>query len=246
MGLSLVKHTPWGLPVFRRPRDRAEMVFIPAGSFTRGNDQDPTARPMRRIHLGGFFMDLEPVTQVRFEQFVQSQSVLQSERGFLPVQASSRRTAEPDEPVVGVSWFAAMAYAKWVGGTLPTEAQWEKAARGDHDERHHPQGQPPQAEQIPVSPWGLRICHRLEWCRDAYAAEAYRQSGLIYDPFNAPRREEDRVFRGHDPAQGWEDYSLTARLRLNPLTGALARPVGFRVVIALPGPTTTDSGGSHR
>lgn len=146
---------------------RVNMVQIPAGEFLMGsNDNDQNAdkgeKPQHRVYLPDYFIDRTPVTNAQFRRFVDAggyeesvywQEAIQANRwadGKIKDGWSDEPRAVPefwddakwngeDYPVVGVTWYEAMAYARWAGKQLPSEAQWEKAARGT-DGRIYPWG----------------------------------------------------------------------------------------------------------
>ncbi len=98
-------------------RDEGEipgMVLIPAGEFQAGSDENNDERPVHKVYLDAFFMDIHEVTQKDYKSVM------------------GKRSSEfrgPDLPVERVTWFEAREYCKKVGKRLPTEAEWEKAAR---------------------------------------------------------------------------------------------------------------------
>ena len=118
--------------------DTAPMVLIPAGEFQMGSGPHTTGnaktRPMHVVYLDAFYIDKYEVTLGQYNQFV-----LATNHHPLPdwVYRYSRTDAHP---VVGISWEDAMAYAKWAGKRLPTEAEWEKAARGGLVQKNHAWG----------------------------------------------------------------------------------------------------------
>lgn len=122
------------------PVDGAEMVYVPAGSFVMGADPseipDATRKyfenaPRRRVTLSGFWIYKNVVTVAQYRAFCNA-------TGYsMPIAPAWGW--KDDNPIVDVSWYDAMSYARWAGVALPTEAQWEKAARGS-DGRAYPWG----------------------------------------------------------------------------------------------------------
>ena len=102
------------------------MVYVPDGYFVMGNDDSlaEEEKPAHQVYVKDFFIDKYEVSNRDYEIFLQ-------ETGHpIPKYWYDERFNEPDHPVVGVSWEDAAAYAKWAHKRLPTEAEWEKAARG--------------------------------------------------------------------------------------------------------------------
>ena len=172
----------------------ANMVLIPAGEFQMGSDNgERDEKPVHTVYLDAFYMDKHEVTVAEYKQFVET-------TGHRPLPESVMRTSPTDQhPVVQVSWHDAMAYAKWAGKRLPTEAEWEKAARGGliaqdypwgdaidannanynkntksgaHDERTTPVG------AYPANGYGLHDMsgNVAEWCLDTYQRKFYAEA----------------------------------------------------------------------
>lgn len=123
------------------PRDLEEMVLVPAGAFTMGGDGEYDGKPIHQVKLSAFWIGKYPVTNGRYAAFVAAtgHAAPRHWRGNQPLPVLR------NHPVVYVSWHDAVAYCTWLTELrgkvvrLPTEAEWEKAARGS-DGRSYPWG----------------------------------------------------------------------------------------------------------
>jgi len=110
------------------------MVYVPAGRFLMGSEQgEDDERPAHEVSLDAFWIDQTEVTNAQYDRCVADGECAQSE------YANDGDFNAGEQPVVGVNWSDAKAYCAWAGGQLPTEAQWEYAARGE-DSSTYPWG----------------------------------------------------------------------------------------------------------
>ena len=137
-----------------------EWVKIPAGEFTMGGNDYGDEKPPHQVHVKGYWIGKTPVTNAQFEKFIATGGYFQREywtdEGWLWLSAQSRRQPpywsdvnwnEPMQPVVGVTWYEAVAFCSWINCRLPNEAEWEKAARGI-DKRRYPWGDKTPNEKL--------------------------------------------------------------------------------------------------
>jgi len=222
-------------------KDGAPAVLIPPGAFVMGDDEES---PRREIFVDGFMLDQYEVTVARYAAFLQATGNIKPPEEWETVDLKSGA----DLPVVGVDWQDANGYCRWAGKRLPTEAEWEKAARSA-DGREYPWGNdaptPDHARfgksyQNPVykdgvarvgsyskgtSPFGI---HDLsgnvsEWVADWFSEGFPR--GDLRNP-KGPDNGTGKVLRGggwYDPA---ERITTTKRFHASP--GYRSVDVGFR------------------
>ncbi len=189
----------------KTPIDGREMVLIPAGEFQMGsNDPDAAAnqKPVHTVFVDAFYMDTHEVTNADYQRFVVANPEWQKERIAATYHygdylkhwdGNTYPAGKGDHPVVHVSWYAAMAYAKWAGKRLPSEAEWEKAARGGLVGMKYPAGDSLSAADAnydrqvgdtkgvgayPANGYGLydMAGNVWEWCLDVYDADFYGSS----------------------------------------------------------------------
>ncbi|MBI5831301.1 MAG: SUMF1/EgtB/PvdO family nonheme iron enzyme [Armatimonadetes bacterium] len=263
-----------GLPLRVRHRgDGAEMVLVPAGVFVRGSDQgEPNQQPARDIWLDAFYIDVYPICNERYQGFVEFINATDDHRNCYPAEHLSSVTRElnhtprmcahwvrgyngerhkrlgtPNQPVVTITWYDAYAYAGWAGKSLPTEAQWEKAARGA-DGRLFPWGErwdptclnaglrancTTAVDAFPQgrSPYGVydMLGNVWEWCIDRYDRRGY-VNGSNRNPIG-PASGLDRVCRGGAWNYIREYAAATVRHAFGP--SEAYDFVGFRTVLSI-------------
>ena len=127
------------------------MIYIPAGEFIMGSDTGkPDQSPAHIVYLDAYYIDENPVTNEEYLKFWEAPDGGNKSK-FTPEDFPNdpwpeRAYRKPRHPVVGVSWIMARKYAQWAGKRLPTEAEWEKAAKGN-TQRKYPWGDTPPEYQ---------------------------------------------------------------------------------------------------
>jgi formylglycine-generating enzyme required for sulfatase activity len=179
--------------VGKAPAEEPGMVYVPAGEFVMGDDYGEFDEvPRHTVYLDAFYIDKYEVNNEEYRRCVKARKCTRS------YADRDRRYNAPKHPVVSISWFDAQNYCKWVGGKrLPTEAEWEKAARGT-DERRYPWGNEFKRECVNLrgdvdgykytSPVGTFPCgaspygamdmagNAWEWCEDWWDDKYYAVS----------------------------------------------------------------------
>ena len=230
-----------------------DMVFVPAGEFRRGSDDGPNdEQPARALYLPDFWIDRHEVTNEQYGKFLawMQQTKDHSKchpnepknKDHVPAYWNDSTWNQPNQPVVGVDWYDAYSYAAWARKRLPTEAEWEKAARG-LDNRKFPWGnawddananaQRKRQTTVEVgtfaggaSPYGAMDVtgNVAEWCADWHDANYY-QSAPDANPKGAPSGTF-RIVRGGSFFNLANECRVTTRSRSLPATRLFT--IGFR------------------
>ena len=239
------------------------MVIIPAGNFQMGsNNSTDDEKPVHSVYVDEFYMDQYEVTNAQFKAFVDANP--QWQKGNIPGNyhngdylnrwtGNSYPSGKENHPVVYVSWYAAMAYARWADKRLPTEAEWEKAARGRSTGQKYPWGNTIDSSQanydrnvsgpVPVGKYGANeyglydmAGNVWEWCLDAYDLGFYARSprrnplagGLTLREVIATYQnvKGSRVLRGGSWNSGASNLRVAGRYGLAPSITSVS--FGFR------------------
>lgn len=231
----------------------SEMVIIKGGEFDRGSNQGGRdERPRHRIQLNSFAMDVHPVTNEQFVLFLEvmggekdanNQDIIQLKESRIKRHSGKLviESGYAKHPVIGVTWYGAIAYAKWIGKRLPTEAEWEIAASCGNEDNIYPTGATIERTQAnffssdtvtvksyPPNEYGLydMAGNIYEWCQDWYDYNYYEVSQQEPENPQGPLQGVFRVLRGGCWKSLKEDLRCSHRNRNNP--GIVNRTYGFR------------------
>jgi len=240
-------------------KDGAPMVLIPAGEFLMGSDDgDDNERPVHPVYLDTFYMDVYQVTNERYAKFLNEYGKETDSAGHELINIDNKsclieksgRTYRPrsgyeNHPVNCVSWYGAVAYAEYYDKRLPTEAEWEKAARGGLEGKKYPWGDESPEGRANFKSGGTKPIgsfapngyglydmagNAWEWCSDWYDKNYYK--GSPRENPTGPSSGKYRVCRGGS----WDyyPYGLRAAYRGwgDPSYGYGAR--GFRCCVSSP------------
>lgn len=225
------------------------MVYVPAGEFLMGSilEGEQDEHPQHKVYLTGYWIYKYEVTVAQYRQFC-----LATKRDMPPAPSWGW---QDDHPIVNVNWDDAAAYASWAGASLPTEAQWEKAARGANGQVY-PWGNvwdgtkcsnlvglkalpspPSHVGSFPAgaSPYGaLDMAGSVwEWCADWFGFEYYKNAPH-WNP-TGPKTGTYRVLRGGSWITESPDYFRAAyRYSYSVPKSEFFINIGFRCVVRSP------------
>ena len=247
------------------------MVLIPEGEFQMGSDDfhsDKNEKPVHTVYVDAFYIDTFPVTNLQYKLFLDANpqwkipKVIDIYRmrkyrdtDYLKTWVRNKYpTGKEDHPVTWVSWYAAMAYAQWLGKRLPTETEWEKAARGGLVGKQYPWGnsidksdanfginigETTSIGSYPANNYEVydMVGNVSEWCLDSWNDSFYQYSPninpvaggsieRIIDSYTELRKK--RVLRGGSWYSDAKDLRISCRYGLAPRKTLSV--VGFRCV----------------
>jgi sulfatase modifying factor 1 len=238
-----------------------DMVLVPEGKFTMGSsgkaiDEDTAEKPTHEVSLPAFFIDKCEVTNAQYAAFLNAVKVTKDEAGHEYFAAGGHAGLEqvqgewrPKEgrakfPMASVSCYGAQAYARWAGKRLPTEAEWEKAARGtdgrkypwgndwDDKKAHHGSEYQSPVGSFPkgASPYGCldMVGNVWEWTSSVFKPYPYS----FADGREDPQSPERRVARGGSFAG--EPFITHVTYRFRPFPEFRSSLLGFRCAKSVP------------
>lgn len=224
-------------------KDGVPMVLIPGGEFIMGSEEKPDERPPHPVYLADYYIDIVEVTTGLYRKF------LVSTKRDPPYKWDDVLEGRDDnKPVIGVTHHDAVAYCRWAEKRLPTEAEWEKAARGT-DQRKFPWGNDEPSElqgnfgrccgwkgysllnTVGATEQGKSLYgvydlagNVWEWVADWYAKDYYKKSPSS-NP-TGPSTGDRKVIRGGSWSNAIADLRATARDRVPPAYKNMS--LGFR------------------
>jgi len=232
-----------------REKDGMEMVYVPSGTFQMGSNDGHDEQPVHSVALHSFWIDQTEVTNAEYACCVAAGTCTRPSSPISATRDSYYGDSQYDDyPVIWVSWNHAATYCEWAGGRLPTEAEWEYAARGP-DRSVYPWGDEPPPDETLLNymnnvgdttrvgsyPGGASWCGALdlagnawEWVNDWYADDYYAASPA--ENPTGPDSGRTKVRRGG----AWSSVpdGVRSARRNDDGPASSYRIIGFRCVVA--------------
>ena len=270
------EHEELSIPI----KEEDGMVLIPSGTFQMGSEEFVAyldEKPVHSVHLDGYYIDKYPVTNAQYKDFVNANPEWGKPAKWYDPRIRDNLgiprkyhdgeylknwnlgnfpRGEEDHPVTWVSWYGAMAYARWVGKRLPTEAEWEKAARGGLTGEKYPWGETIDSTyvnydawvgkttavgQYPANGYGLYdvVGNVYEWCLDKWDRNFYARSpqnnpisgdSIVGTVNNFTEIRSSRILRGGSCVSTPQNVRVAYRSRNTPKYTCYS--IGFRCVMS--------------
>ena len=227
------------------PSSDKDMVPIPRGEFTMGSDDHSDETP-HQVVLDAYLIDKYEASNARYKEFMKATGQA------APAYWDDPRLSKANQPVVGVNWNEASAFCKWDGKRLPTEAEWERAAKGPSGDNHYPWGHtldPKKANYgqnvghtTPVDSYPEGVSgfgaynmagNVFEWVEDWYDLKFYKESPALNPRgaekgYNFAKQGPVRVLRGGSWLAASGSLNTSHRFWNQPENNSYGVGLGFR------------------
>ncbi len=246
-------------PIWKFTTNDPGMIFVEGGLFMMGNENgDEDESPVHEVTLNSFYISKYEVTNAEFCEFLNEMGNqeeagkpwLKTNHGLCKIKPVGDKfevkEGYENHPVVFMTWYGAWAYCRWKGGRLPTEAEWEYAARGGNKSKGYLYAGSDNMNDVgwyadnsgqELMPVGQKMPNELglydmsgnvwEWCIDWYAEDYYSNSVGSTNP-DGPEEGEEKVLRGGSYWFTAEVCDVNNRFAVSPLSGHFIR--GLRLV----------------
>ena len=223
--ISSTRKSGGSSPAVTTSKQSSDMIFVKGGTFQMGSNDYDSEKPIHKVYVNDFYISKYEVTNEQFCKFLNEKGN-QKEGGvtWLDIKDSDCKIVKQsgryvpvsgynNHPVIEVTWYGARAYCKWAGGRLPTEAEWEYAARGGNKSKGYKYSGSNNINKVgwytensggKTHPVGTKQANELsiydmsgnvwEWCADWYGSDYYSKSP--YENPKGPSSGSSRLLRG--------------------------------------------------